>query len=135
MFETKIAIVLRDDIALWQKLNATAFLTSGIVGAHPGLLGEPYEDAAGNRYAPLVIQPMIVLSVDAPGLKDIYRRALERKVPFSLYIEDMFRTGHDAANRASVKQYRPADMNVVGIALRETRKVVDKITKGARMHS
>ena len=39
MFETEIAIVLREDMAPWQKLNAAAFLTSGIVGANPGLLG------------------------------------------------------------------------------------------------
>jgi hypothetical protein len=135
MFDTKIAIVLREDIALWQKLNVTAFLTSGIVGANPGLLGDPYEDAAGNKYSPLAIQPMIVLSADPSGIQAIYRRALERKVQFSLYIEDMFRTGHDAANRASVKQYHPGQMNIVGIALREVRNVVDKITKGAKMHS
>ena len=53
MFDTKIAIVVRDDLAVWQKLNVTAFLTSGIVGATEGLLGEPYEDAAGNTYNPL----------------------------------------------------------------------------------
>jgi hypothetical protein len=135
MFQTKIAIVVREDMALWQKLNVTAFLTSGIVGADPALLGDPYEDAAGNRYSPLAIQPMIVLSADTAGIQTIYRRALERKVQFSVYIEDMFRTGHDAANRASVKQYRPEQMNIVGIALREARNVVDKITKGAKMHS
>ena len=55
MFDTKIAIVVRDDLAAWQKLNVTAFLTSGIVGATEGLLGEPYEDAAGNTYNPLAI--------------------------------------------------------------------------------
>ncbi|HKC10184.1 MAG TPA: DUF2000 family protein, partial [Methylomirabilota bacterium] len=65
MFDTKIAIVLRDDLAVWQKLNVTAFLTSGIIGATEGLLGAPYEDAAGNTYNPLAIQPMIVLSADA----------------------------------------------------------------------
>jgi hypothetical protein len=135
MFDTKIAIVLREDIALWQKLNVTAFLTSGIVGANPRLLGDPYEDAAGNKYSPLIIQPMIVLSADTSGIQAIYCRALERKIQFSLYIDDMFRTGHDAANRASVKQYHPEQMNIVGIALREDRKVVDKITKGAKMHS
>ena len=48
MFDTKIAIVVREDLATWQKLNVTAFLTSGIVGAGEGLLGERYEDAAGN---------------------------------------------------------------------------------------
>lgn len=65
----------------------TAFLTSGIVGAAEGLLGEPYEDAAGNTYTPLVVQPMIVLSADADAdaLKAIYHRAMDRGVRLSLY--------------------------------------------------
>jgi len=135
MFDTKIAIVVREDLAIWQKLNVTAFLTSGIVGASEGLLGERYEDAAGNTYNPLVVQPMIVLSADADAIRTIYRRAMERGARLSLYIEDMFTTGHDAANRAAVKQYLPEAMNVVGLALCEDKKVVDKITKGARMHA
>jgi hypothetical protein len=134
MFDTKIAIVVREDLAVWQKLNITAFLTSGIVGAGEGLLGEPYEDAAGNTYNPLAIQPMIVLGADADTVRAIYRRTMERGVRLSLYIEDMFKTGHDAANRETVKRYRPEEMNVVGLALRDDKKVVDKITKGARMH-
>lgn len=134
MFDTKIAIVVREDLAVWQKLNITAFLTSGIVGASEGLLGEPYEDAVGNTYNPLAIQPMIVLGADSDTVRAIYRRAMERGVRLSLYIEDMFKTGHDAANRETVKRYRPEEMNVVGLALRDDKKVVDKITKGARMH-
>jgi hypothetical protein len=135
MFDTKIAIVVRDDLAPWQELNVTAFLTSGIVGANQGLLGEPYKDAAGNTYNPLVIQPMIVLSASAESIRTIYQRAMERGVRLSLYIEEMFATGHDAANRAAVKQHLPDTLNVVGLALREDKKLVDKITKGARMHA
>lgn len=122
MFDTKIAIVVRDDLAVWQKLNVTAFLTSGIVGATEGLLGEPYEDAAGNTYNPLAIQPMIVLGADAETVAAIYRRAMERRVRLSLYIEEMFETGHDAANRATVKRCRPEEMKVVGLALPRTRR-------------
>ncbi|WP_421707371.1 DUF2000 family protein [Algihabitans sp.] len=134
MFDTKIAIVVREDLAVWQKLNVTAFLTSGIVGLDGELLGERYEDAAGNLYTPLAIQPMIVLSADEKTINSVYRRALERSARLSLYIEDMFKTGHDAANRAVVRQYEPDEMKVVGLALREDRKTVDKITKGAKMH-
>ena len=135
MFDTKISIVVREDLATWQKLNVVAFLMSGVVGATSGLIGEPYEDAAGNKYNPLMIQPAIVLSADRETLKTIYGRAMERRLRFSLYIEDMFATGHDAANRATVKQYAPDAMKVVGLALREDKKLVDKITKGARMHA
>ncbi|WP_119165201.1 DUF2000 family protein [Algihabitans albus] len=135
MFDTKIAFVVRDDLAVWQKLNVTAFLSTGVVGADTALLGERYEDAAGNSYNRLARQPMIVLSADAATIKTIYRRALERNAHVSLYIEDMFKTGHDAANRAAVKRYEPNEMSVVGLALHEDKKVVDKITKGAKMHS
>ena len=135
MFHTKISVVVCEDLATWQKLNVVAFLVSGVIGPKPGLVGEPYEDAAGNTYNPLLIQPTIVLSADRETLRAIYGRAMERRVRFSLYIEDMFTTGHDAANRAVVKQYAPEAMNVVGLALREDKKIVDKITKGARMHA
>lgn len=135
MFDTKIAIVVREDLATWQKLNVTAFLTSGVLGAKSDLLGEPYEDADGNFYMPLIVQPMIVLSSDAAGLKKIHERGLARGVPLSLYIEDMFSTAHDAANRAAVKQYASSDLNIVGLALRDAKKAVDKITKGAKMHA
>jgi hypothetical protein len=123
MFDTKISIVVREDLATWQKLNVVAFLMSGVVGANAGLIGEPYEDAAGNQYNPLMIQPAIVLSADRETLKTIYGRAMERRVRFSLYIEDMFATGHDAANRATVKQYAPAAMNVVGLAFARGQEV------------
>ena len=135
MFDTKIAIVVRDDLLVWQKLNVTAFLTSGVLGGNASLLGEPYEDAGGVLYTPLIVQPMIVLTTDGAGLTRIHQRALERRVRLSIYIEDMFSTGHDAANRAAVRRYSTGDLNLVGLALRDDRKRVDKITKGARMHA
>lgn len=134
MFDTKIAIVLREDLVPWQKLNVTAFLTSGIVGMNQGLIGEPYEDAAGNQYNPLFVQPVIVLAADETRIRVIHRRAMERGVRLSLYIEEMFATGYDAANRSVVKQFPPETMKIVGLALHEDKNLVDKITKGARMH-
>ncbi len=135
MFDTKIAIVLRDDLAVWQKLNVAAFLVSGIVAQFPAVIGEPYRDRAGNLYNPMSIQPVIVLSADQATLSAIHRRALERGVTTSLYVEEMFSTGHDAANRAVFEQFAPDDARVVGIALRAGKKLVDKITKGAKMQS
>jgi hypothetical protein len=83
----------------------------------------------------LIVQPAIVLGADADTLKAIYLRALERRVQVSIYIEDMFRTRHDAANRSALQQYAPAEMNVVGLAVREEKKLVDKITRGATLHA
>src|SRR5262249_43207278 len=52
-FDTKIAVVLRDDLAGWQKTNVTAFLVSGIAATVPGVVGEPYRDASENEYLPM----------------------------------------------------------------------------------
>ena len=47
----------------------------------------------------------------------------------------MFSTGHDEANRSTVKNYSSEDLPVVGLALREEKKIVDKVTKGAKLNS
>lgn len=134
MFDTKFAIILRDDLAPWQALNVTAFLASGIVGQAPEIIGEPYRDRAGHLYNALSVQPAIVLAADAATMAAIHRRTLERGVRTSLYIEEMFSTGHDAANRAVFAEHAPEDARVVGIGMRTDRKLVDKLTRGARMH-
>ena len=121
MFDTKIAVVIRDDLATWQKLNVTAFLTSGIVGANAGLLGELYIDSAGHRYHAPIVQPLIVLSAGRDLIKTIYSRAMQSDVGLSIHIEEMFATGNDAANRAAVHQYGPEQLKRVGLALREDR--------------
>ena len=72
MFDTKIVLVVRDDLATWQKLNVTAFLTSGIVAQTPTIIGEAYRDAAGNVYNPMSIQPMVVLVADQETLRTIH---------------------------------------------------------------
>src|SRR6266700_670145 len=59
-FDTKIAIVVRGDLPVWQKLNVTAFLASGVAGGIPGLVGKPYEDASGNGYLEMFRQPVLV---------------------------------------------------------------------------
>ena len=87
MFDTKIAIVLREDLAPWQALNVTAFLAAGITAQHPEIIGEPYIDGAGNRFSSLSVQPVIVLAADAVAMRSIHRRALERGIVTSAYIE------------------------------------------------
>lgn len=134
MFDTKIVLVLRDDLAAWQELNVAAFLTSGLVAQAPQIIGEPYVDRAGNRYNALSVQPIIVMSADAAKMQQIHQRALARDLVISLYIEEMFSTGHDAANRKVFAEYAPDDAKVVGIGMRAEKKIADKVTKGASKH-
>lgn len=135
MFNSKIAIVVREDLAVWQKLNVTAFLMSGITARHSDIIGTSYQDADGHPHLALCGQPIIVLSASAATLSRIRRRAREREVTTATYIEEMFTTGHDEANRAAFADSDLTRDNVVGIGLRADRKIVDKIAKGAVMHS
>lgn len=134
-FDTKIAVLLRSDLAPWQELNVTAFLVSGVVGSEPGLIGEPYEDADGTRYLAMLRQPVVVLSGDAAMLATAHARALSRGLVPAVYISAMFSTGHDAANRAAVKAVVRDELDLVGIAVRGPRNAVDRTFKGAALHA
>jgi hypothetical protein len=47
----------------------------------------------------------------------------------------MFKTTHDAANREAVRVVQRANLNLVGLAMRAERKVIDKIVGGLKFHS
>ncbi|MET4275008.1 MULTISPECIES: DUF2000 family protein [unclassified Bradyrhizobium] len=134
-FDTKIAIVIRTDLQVWQKLNVAAFLTSGIAAAFPECIGEPYEDASGTRYHALIGQPILIYGADGPALTRALDRALTRSVKPAVYTQDMFKTTHDAANREAVRAVARPDLNLVGLAVRAERKVIDKIVDGLKFHS
>jgi hypothetical protein len=128
-FDTKIAVVLRDDLAVWQKTNVTAFLVSGIAGTVDGIVGEPYRDASGNAYL-----PVLVYKADAPALRRAYERAMSRGVTPAVYTEELFETNHDEANRAAVAVVPAEQLDLVGIAFRAERRVVDKVVDRLRFH-
>jgi hypothetical protein len=130
--DTKIAVVLRDDLAGWQKTNVTAFLVSGIAATVPGVVGEPYRDASGNEYLPMLIQPVLAYEADGAALRRAYERALSRGVTPAIYTNELFATDHDEANRAAVAPVEAQDLDLVGIAFRAERKTVDKIVDRLR---
>lgn len=133
-FDTKIAIVVRDDLAVWQKLNITAFVSGALAGTYPEIIGETYRDAANNAYMPMVIQPIMVYQANADGLKKAYRRAMEREVKMAIFTAELFTTSNDIDNRAAVAAQAPETMDFVGIAMRDLKKTVDSVIKGLKLH-
>jgi hypothetical protein len=77
---------------------------------------------------------MIIMKTNRDRLKTILNRANTRDIPAAVYIEDMFATGHDAANRETVTHYATADLPLVGLAVRGDKKEIDKVVKGAKLH-
>ena len=111
-FDTKIAVLLRDDLETWQRLNVTAFLSSGV---------------AAN-------QPVLVFVGDTATPTAGHERAVRRGLPEAVFTAELFGTGHDEANRAAVAAVPGAGLDLVGLAVHGPRNAVDKVLKGATLH-
>jgi hypothetical protein len=129
-----VGMARRDDLEVWQRLNVTALLVSGIAGTRAELVGEPYADADGTSYLPMFRQPVLVFEGVKEALTAAHARALSRGLTMSIFTADLFSTGHDAANRAAVRAVPRDQLDLVGLAVHGPRNAVDKCVKGARMH-
>jgi hypothetical protein len=134
MHDTKIGIIVRSDLETWQKLNVTAFLSSGIAFNAPESEGEQYEDALENKYMPIFNQPVFVYGATAQELQRTRTRAFSRDMALAIYTKEMFATSNDVDNRAVVKAVVADDLDIVGLALRADRKTFDKIVNGLKLH-
>ncbi len=114
--DTKIAVILREDLAAWQKLNMTAFLVSGVAHTAPESIGEAYADADGTKYLPMFGQPVLVFAATSDELTRSLDRALARNVVPAVFTEELFATGTapltqrvDVSRAAfgDCKRYRP----------------------------
>jgi len=133
-FDTKIAIVLREDLEPWQRVNASAFLVGGIAHRFPSLIGEPYEDADGTTYLATLGRPVFVFEADKDTLREVRSRAVRREMAVSVFTSDLFSTGNDDDNRAAVRAVAGADLDLVGLAVHGPSNAVDRVVKGAHRH-
>ncbi|WP_414830854.1 DUF2000 family protein [Alteromonas sp. H39] len=133
-FDTKFAIVVAEDLPVWQKLNVVSFLSGGVTSSPDVFTGEAYTDASGNKYLPLCVQPIIVLQASREKLSTFISRANRNQAELAIYIEDMFATGNDEDNRQTVSQYASDQLPLVGLAMCGNKKLVDKVFKGAKLH-
>jgi hypothetical protein len=133
IFSTKIAVVIRDDLLTWQKLNVTAFTISGIASL-PDVIGENYLDGSGKTYLPMIKQPILIFRASHEQIRTVYEQAVGSDIQFSIYTEELFTTPHDDANRAAVRALQSESLQLVGMALHGSKKAIDKLLKGLSLH-
>ena len=76
-----------------------------------------------------------IYAADSAGIRRAYERAMARQVEeLAIFTRELFSTPHDEANRAAVAAVPAAELDLVGIALRAERKVVDKVLDRLRPH-
>lgn len=133
-FPTKIAMLLRDDLEGWQRLNVTAFLASGLAANDPELVGEDYADADGTRYLPMFRQPVLVFAGSKETLTTAHARAVRRGLRPAIFTADLFGTGNDRDNRAAVRAVPTDSLDLVGLALHGPKAQIDRVLGNARLH-
>jgi hypothetical protein len=134
-FDTKAAVVVRDDLVPWQRLNVTAFMVSGLIAAaEKEAIGEAYQDADGVEYLPLLVQPLLVFEASAAELARARSRAANRGVPLAIYTAEMFSTGNDGENRAAVRAVPSDQLDLVGLGLRASHRDADAVLRGMSRH-
>ena len=132
MYSTKTALVIRADLLPWQVANVAAFLSGGLAGTYPEIIGEPYRDADGRLYTPMIREPVFIYGAASSELSRTHGRAINRGIRFAIYTEPLFKTSNDADNRASVAVTPTVALDLVGLGLHGDRKTVDKITGGLK---
>jgi hypothetical protein len=135
MNNEKIAIVILNDLASWQKLNVTAFLASSVAIAFPVTHGAPLIDAQGNAYLPFLKYPVLVYKADSPDkIKRAFARAKDRELSVGIYVQELFATKNESENLEVISQYSENDLNLVGIIIYGDSKKVDKALDGLKLH-
>lgn len=134
MFDTKIALVVRNDLPVWQRLNVVAFLASGITSSAQDVLGEPYIDSNGFQYGNMLGQPIMIYEGTLEAIQTTNKKAIEQDLTIIPYVYSMFSTNNDAANRAVFLSEDANNLNLVGLGLRGPKKAVDKVIKRLSLH-
>jgi hypothetical protein len=133
--ERKLAIIVRDDLASWQKLNVASFLAGAVAIQFPDTHGGPLVTASGTAYLPLFNQPVLVYRADdREQIKRALTRAKERELHIGIYSYPLFATMTEEDNLRAIADKSDADQDLVGIVVFGEYKKVNKALDGLKLH-
>jgi hypothetical protein len=135
MYDKKIAIIIKDDILNWQKLNVAAFLASAIAIQFPETHGKPFTNASGSVYLPFVKHPILIYKADTEEqLKRAFNRAKEKEIAIGIYTQPLFATKNEEGNHMEISKATDEEQELAGIVLYGENKKVDKALDGLKFH-
>jgi len=135
MYDNKIAIVIKDDLHNWQKLNVTAFLASSVAIQFPETHGKALISASGSAYLPFFKHPILVYKADSDEqLQRAFNRAKDRELNIGIYTRAQFDTKNEEQNITEIAGHTDDDLDLVGIITYGPNKKVDKALDGLKFH-
>ena len=135
MYDDKVAMVIIDDLPVWQKLNVAAFLASSVAIKIPETHGRAFITASGTEYLPFLKHPVLIYKADdAAQIKKAFARAKERALQIGIYTRQLFATKNEEENLEEIAACRDEDPDLVGIIIYGENKKVDKAVKDLKYH-
>ncbi len=135
MYENKIALVIKDDLQSWQKLNVASFLASSIAIKFPATHANEFINASGSVYLPFIKHPILIYKADSEAeIKRAFNRAKERELAIGIYTEPLFATKNEAENHIEIAKCTDENQILVGIAIYGESKKVSKALDGLKFH-
>jgi hypothetical protein len=135
-YENKIAIVIKDDLPTWQKLNAASFLASSVAIRFPETHGARFVNASGSEYLPFIKHPILIYKADTQAeIQRAFQRAKERRLHIGIYTEPLFATKNEEENHREIGKFSDVDQILAGIVIYGESKQVNKALDGLKFHA
>lgn len=136
MYEKKIAIIIKNDLLNWQKLNVTAFLASSVAIKFEETHGKAFVSASGSEYLPFIKHPILIYKADTDAeLRRVFNRAKERDLNIGIYTNPLFSTKNEEGNLIEIAKYNDDEQELAGIIIYGENKKVDKTLNSLKFHS
>lgn len=135
MDNNKIALVIKNDLQPWQKLNVAAFLASAVAIQFPDTHGKSFINASGSVYLPFIKQPILIYGAETEAeIKRAFHRAKERGLQVGIYTEPLFATKNEEQNHVEIAKKTDETQVLVGLALYGDGKKLSKAIDGLKFH-
>ena len=135
MYDKKIAIIVREDLPTWQKLNVAAFLASSVAIKFPETHGKEFINASQSVYLPFIKQPILIYKAENDTeIRRAFKRAKERELHIGVYTEPLFGTKNEDENHVEIAKHTDEEQVLVGIVIYGEAKQVNKATDGLKFH-
>ena len=135
-YDNKIAIVIKDELEVWQKLNVASFLASSVAIKFPDTHGEPFINGSNSTYLPFIKHPILIFKANSDTeMKRAFSRAKERELHIGIYTAELFATKNEEEKLIQIANFTDENQNLVGIILYGDAKKVSKALDGLKFHS
>lgn len=135
MYDKKIAVVIKDDLLSWQKLNVVSFLASSIAIQFPETHGEDFITADNVKFLPFLKHPVLVYKAETQEkLQRAFLRSKDRELAIGIYTSPLFATRSGEENVLEIAKHTTDNLDLAGIIVYGENKKVDKALDGLKFH-